>query len=454
MQNNARTELLRSGEIGKALRTLAIPAVTAMMVNAVYNVVDTAFIGLLHDTASIGAAAILFPVFMLIGAIGLTFGMGAASLISRQLGANDADGARKTASTAFYTTLVIGLIFAILGNIYIEKVLRLFGATDSILEKSEIYGRIIIGGSFFQILNMTMNNLLRSEGAAKYSSMALMAGGILNIIFDPIFMFVFNFGLAGAAMATITAQMISTVYLLLYFLRKKGILRLKLKDFSPRIKLYGGILNTGLPTFYRQVLTSIAMGMFNNAAGLFGDPAIAAIGIVMRVVSLMMMAIFGIGQGLQPLAGFNFGARQFDRVIQATMKALKWSTVFAALMASLFFIFARQIVQGFSQDPEVIRIGVLGFRLFSSTMIFIGSQVVFSTLFQALGKGRQAGILAVARQGLFFIPMILTLPRFFGLTGVLISQPLADICAFVITIILAVKEMKHLNELTQNNSTN
>ncbi len=454
MQNNARTELLRSGEIGKALRTLTIPAATAMMVNAVYNVVDTAFIGMLHDTASIGAAAILFPVFMLIGAIGLTFGMGAASLISRQLGADDADGARKTASTAFYTTLVIGLAFAILGNVYIERVLRLFGATDSILDKSVIYGRIIIGGSVFQILNMCLNNLLRSEGAAKYSSMALMAGGILNIVFDPIFMFVLDFGLAGAAMATIAAQIISNMYLLLYFLRNKGILTLKLRNFSPGVKVYGAIMTTGLPTFYRQVLTSIAMGMFNNAAGLFGDPAIAAIGIVMRVVSLMMMAIFGIGQGLQPLAGFNYGARQYDRVIQSTMKALKWSTVFAAFMASLFFIFARQIVLGFSRDPEVLRIGVLGFRLFSSTMIFIGSQVVFGTLFQALGKGRQAGILAVARQGIFFIPMILIIPRFFGLNGVLISQPLADICAFVITLVLAMKEMRHLKELAQNSSAN
>ena len=448
MYNNERTELLKNGEIGKALRTLTIPAATAMMVNAVYNVVDTAFIGLLHDTPSIGAAAILFPVFMLIGAIGLTFGMGAASLISRQLGANDGEGARRTASTAFYTTLLIGVGFAVFGNIFIEQVLALFGATETILDRAEVYGRIIIGGSFFQILNMCMNNLLRSEGAAKYSSIALMAGGILNIILDPIFMFVFDFGLAGAAMATITAQIVSNIYLLRYFLKNKGILKLRFKDISPGLRLYRDILNTGLPTFYRQVLTSIAMGLFNNAAAFYGDPAVAAIGIVMRVVSLMMMAIFGIGQGLQPLAGFNFGARQYDRVLQATKKALKWSTVFAAVMASLFFIFARTIVTSFSHDPEVIRIGVLGFRFFSSTMVVIGSQVVFSTLFQALGKGRQAGILAVARQGIFFIPMILVLPRFFGLSGVLFSQPLADLCAFAVTVVLAVREMRHLKELS------
>ncbi|WP_319476839.1 MATE family efflux transporter [Marispirochaeta aestuarii] len=449
MDKTQRIELLRSGEIGTALRTLAIPAATAMMVNAIYNVVDTAFIGMLNDTAAIGAAAILFPIFMLIGAIGLTFGMGSASLISRQLGEQNVEGAISTASTAFYSTLIIGVTFAIFGNIYIEEILILFGATDTILDRAVLYGRIIIGGSFFQILNMCMNNLLRAEGAARYSSIALITGGVLNIIFDPVFMFVLDFGLAGAALATISAQMVSTLYLLYYFLSDRGVLKIRLRDFSPRLGLYRDIMTIGLPTFFRQVLTSIAMGMFNNAAAAYGDPAVAAIGIVMRVVSLLMMAIFGIGQGLQPLAGYNFGARQFSRVIDATKKALTWSTVFAGCMAAAFFVFARWIVLAFSQDPEVVTLGVRAFRFLSTTMIFVGSQVVFSTLFQALGKGRQAGVLAVARQGLFFIPLVLILPRLWGLNGVFLAQPVADILAFIVTAVLAAVEMAELKKIRE-----
>ncbi|ORC29918.1 hypothetical protein B4O97_18580 [Marispirochaeta aestuarii] len=449
MDKTQRIELLRSGEIGTALRTLAIPAATAMMVNAIYNVVDTAFIGMLNDTAAIGAAAILFPIFMLIGAIGLTFGMGSASLISRQLGEQNVEGAISTASTAFYSTLIIGVTFAIFGNIYIEEILILFGATDTILDRAVLYGRIIIGGSFFQILNMCMNNLLRAEGAARYSSIALITGGVLNIIFDPVFMFVLDFGLAGAALATISAQMVSTLYLLYYFLSDRGVLKIRLRDFSPRLGLYRDIMTIGLPTFFRQVLTSIAMGMFNNAAAAYGDPAVAAIGIVMRVVSLLMMAIFGIGQGLQPLAGYNFGARQFSRVIDATKKALTWSTVFAGCMAAAFFVFARWIVLAFSQDPEVVTLGVQAFRFLSTTMIFVGSQVVFSTLFQALGKGRQAGILAVARQGIFFIPLVLILPGLWGLNGVFLAQPAADILAFIVTAVLAAVEMAELKKMRE-----
>jgi putative MATE family efflux protein len=447
MDKTQRIELLRSGEIGVALRTLAIPAATAMMVNAIYNVVDTAFIGMLNDTAAIGAAAILFPIFMLIGAIGLTFGMGSASLISRQLGEQNVKGAISTASTAFYSTLIIGVTFAVFGNIFIEEILILFGATETILDRAVLYGRIIIGGSFFQILNMCMNNLLRAEGAARYSSIALITGGVLNIIFDPIFMFVLDFGLAGAAMATITAQMVSTLYLLYYFVSDRGVLKIRFRDFSPRFGLYRDIMTVGLPTFFRQVLTSIAMGMFNNAAAAYGDPAVAAIGIVMRVVSLLMMAIFGIGQGLQPLAGYNFGARQFSRVIDATKKALVWSTVFAGCMAAAFFVFARWIVLAFSQDPEVVSLGVRAFRFLSTTMIFVGSQVVFSTLYQALGKGRQAGILAVARQGIFFIPLVLILPRMWGLNGVFLAQPAADILAFLVTAVLALVEMAELKKM-------
>ncbi|MBI9106474.1 MAG: MATE family efflux transporter [Spirochaetales bacterium] len=447
MNRNDRIELLRSGGIGKALWTLAMPAVIAMFVNAVYNVVDTAFIGLLHDTASIGASAVLFPIFMLIAAIGLTFGMGAASVISRKLGENKPEHARRTASTAFYTSVIAGIIFAVLGNVFIEPLLRLFGATDTILEKAVIYGRIIIGGSIFQVLNMCMNNILRAEGAAGYSGRALMLGGILNIILDPIFMFVFKMGLAGAAAATITAQFISTIYLLRFFIMKKGILSIRIMDFHPTRAIYHGIMTIGIPTFARQVFMSISMGMLNSAAGLYGDAAVAAVGITLRVISLVMMVIFGIGQGLQPLAGYNYGARQYDRVIKSTRKAIIWSVSFAAVMSVVFWIAAGRIVSLFSQDPMVVEIGIKALRFTSTTLVLVGIQNSYGILFQALGKGLQAAILAIARQGLFFIPAVLILPRLFGLNGVIVTQVTADVLSIMVTIPLAIIEVKHLRKL-------
>ena len=234
MDKNSRTELLSKGEIRRALKTLVLPAVMAMLSTAIYNVVDTAFIGLLDDTASIGAAAVLFPVFLLVGAIGLTFGTGAGSIISRKLGAGKYQSAKQTASTAFYTSLIAGIIFAIIVNIFITQILRFFGASESILERAVIYGRIIIGGSFFQIVKMCMNNLLRSEGASAYSGKAMILGAGLNIILDPIFMFVFNWGLAGAAIATITAQAASALFMFRFFAAKKGILSLAPSFFYPK----------------------------------------------------------------------------------------------------------------------------------------------------------------------------------------------------------------------------
>ncbi len=447
MDHNQRTEMLRTGAIGKTLWMLTVPAAAAMLVNAIYNVVDTAFIGLLHDTPSIGAAAVLFPVFMLVGAIGLTFGIGAGSVISRKLGENKPDDARRTASTAFYSSLIIGVLFAVIGNVFIEHILKAFGATETILEKAVIYGRIIIGGSFFQIMNMCLNNLLRAEGAAGYSSRALMLGALLNIILDPVLMFVFKMGLAGAAIATITAQSISFIFLSRYFITGKGILRIRIKDFSPTIQIYSGIMIIGLPTLARQVFTSASMGMLNTAAGEFGDAAVAAMGIVTRVIGLALMVIFGIGQGLQPLAGFNYGARQYDRVLETTRKAVSWSVIFSVVMSILFWSLAGSIVSIFSRDVDVVSVGIKVLRFNSLTLILIGIQNTCAVMFQALGKGVQAFILAVTRQGLFFIPIVFILPKFLGLSGVVISQPIADVLSLAAAAPFIIHELRNLHKL-------
>ncbi len=451
MDKNKRTELLARGPIPRALRSLTIPAAAAMLVNAIYSVVDTGFIGLLDSTEALGASGVVFPIFLIIAALGLTFGTGAASVISRRLGEGRSQEARKTASTAFYTSLALGILFSICANIFIVPLLKLFGATDSILKEAVIYGRIIVGGSLFQILNMCMNNILRAEGASAYSGKAIITGGILNIILDPVFMFLINWGIAGAAAATVTSQLVSTLYLLRFFWRKKGVLRIKIRDFTPSLKVFGSIMTIGLPTCIRQMLGVVSIAFLNNGAAPFGDAAVAALAIAMRVSSLVMMVFFGIAQGLQPLAGFNYGACQYERVLESLKKASAWAVEFALLLGIPFFIFARPIMGLFSEDPAVLAMGIKALRLTSLTLSLAGMQIAFTSLFQAMGKGGESLLLATARQGFFFIPAIFILPPLWGFTGLAAVQPVADALGFAFTMVLGFFEIRTLKGLCLSN---
>lgn len=442
--NTKNTKLLAEAPVPKALRKLATPAIIAMMVGAVYNLVDTFFIGMLNDTAALGAATILFPVFMLISAIGLTFGMGAASVISRKLGEKEYDEASTVASTAFFSSLAVGIIASLAGLVFISPLLRLFGATESILKESMIYGSIIIGGSVFQMINMTMNNMIRAEGAAKTSGIAISMGALLNIILDPIFMFGLDMGLAGAAAATITGQGISTLFLLSFYLRKKSVLKLSPRGFHPSKRIYKAIMTIGTATFVRQVLASLAMGVLNNAAAPFGDSAIAAIGITMRTLSLPMMVLFGFLQGFMPLAGYSYGAQNYSRLKESINFALRWTTAFS-LIASIVFIGGSHTIVGlFTSDSMVLQQGTTALRMFSLPMPLMGLLMTYAFLYQALGRGRPSLFLAAARQGFFFVPFALILPKLFGIYGLFAIQPAADLLTVVITLFLALKINREL----------
>ena len=442
-----REKMLRDVPVNKAITGMAVPAIIGMMVNAIYNIVDTFFVGMLNDTASLGATTVLFPIFMLISAVGMTFGMGSASAISRKLGEQKKDEASGIASTAFFTTMGIAVVFIILGNIFIKQLLGLFGATATIMEKAEVYGSIIISGSIFQMLNMNMNNMLRAEGAAKISGTALAIGALLNIILDPIYMFVFDLGLAGAAWATVTGQIVSTVFLASFYIRKKTMVHINPKLFRPSVHVYTQIMKIGVPTFLRQGLNSFAMAMLTNAAAPFGDSAIAAIGISLRVVMMPMMVLFGFSQGFQPLAGYAWGARNIKRVRDSIRFSLIWTSRFALAAAVILFAFSGLIISAFSNDPEVLVRGRLLLRLNVLVLPFMGIQLTYAFLYQALGRGRPSMLLAVARQGILFIPLVLILPGVFGLTGVYIAQPIADALTVALTLILAVRISRELKSL-------
>jgi putative MATE family efflux protein len=453
-KNNKRIQLLAQGSIGSALFKLSAPAIAGMMVMAIYNIADTFFVSLLRDTTAVAATGIVFPIFQLIGSIGLTFGIGAASVISRKLGENNYEEAGITGATALFSAIGVGILFSITGAIFIKPLLVLFGATDTILQAATLYGRVIVGGSVFQVMNMCLNNILRSEGASLHSSIGQILGAITNIVLDPIFIFVCKWGITGAALATILSQGISTLYLSSYYLREKGVINpFSFSFFHPSAATYRDIMNLGIPTFVRQILGSISFGIVNNATAVYGDNAIAAISITFRLFSLFMMGLTGLAQGLQPLVGYNYGARRFDRVHETVHKVFSVAIIVGAVSGVLVFIFAAPIMKIFvPQSPDVIVMGTEALRMNASALIPTGIAIMYGGIFQALGNGRYALILAAGQQGLFLIPLVLILPFFFKLSGVFAAQPAGFSFAFLIGLILYLKQKKILSIQEENES--
>lgn len=447
MNKEERARMMGTESIPKVLIKLALPAIIGMIITAIYNVVDTLFVSRL-GTEAIGAVSVVYPLFMLLSAIGLMYGIGSGSFISRLLGEDQHKKAEEVASTTMFASFVSAILVTVILLVTLTGVLRLFGATTTILPYAKDYARVLVFGGVFTILNMTMNNMLRAEGSAKYSMLALLTGAILNIVLDPIFIFVFDMGVVGASLATVIAQAISTILLISFYVRKMSVVHLSIKSIRHSSKIYSELYKIGIPTFIRQFLMSISMGLLNTAAMPYGDAAIASLGVTARVFSLGAMVIFGFSQGFQPVAGYNYGARKIDRLKEAIKTSVTWSTIFTSITTVLFMVFAEGIIRGFSSDPEVIRIGTKALRAMVIFFPLFGFQVIYGTLFQALGKGRQAAILSLSRQGIFLIPAILILPQFMGLNGVLYAQPFADIATNILTFVFAVSLHKELNNET------
>jgi len=443
--NNERAKFMGEGNIKKVLMKLAIPGIIGMLINAIYNIVDTLFIGMLNDTSAIGAVSVAFPLVMLIGSVGQMFGVGANSYISRLLGAKDHETAEITAATAFGTTIIVAFGFTALALPSLKYILSAFGASATIMPYALDYGRIMVIFSVFTMINMTMNNMIRAEGGAMYSMMALSLGAGLNMILDPIFIFVLDMGIEGAAWATITGQIISTAFLLRYYLTGKCQIKLKVSQFKPSKALYTEIFKIGIPTLLRQVLISVSMGLINSAAVVYGDSAVAAMGVSMRVLSMAFYVTFGYLQGFMPVVGYNYGAKLFDRVNESIKFSIIVTTVFNTLACLIFMIWAEPIMGAFTNDVEVISLGARAMRFSSSMLPFFGFMTIGNGVFQAFGRGKEAMLLSVARQGLFLIPAILTLPSIMGITGILISQPLADVLTLLTTYILFSKLNKEMN---------
>ena len=432
---NAQYIKMTQTPIPKLISMLAAPTVASMLVSSVYNLADTFFVGQLHSNSATGAVGVVYSLMAILQAFGFMVGMGSGSIISRHLGRRQAAGADRVASSGFFTSLCCGAALGALGLVFLRPLMRLLGATETILPYACDYAKYILMAAPLMTASCTMNNILRYEGKAALAMVGLTTGGVLNMALDPLFIFGFDLGISGAAIATALSQCVSFLLLLSMFLFKKSQLRLSARLAAREAAAYRTILACGLPSFARQSLGSVATALLNLQAGLCGgDAAVAAMSVVGRIFMFVFSVMLGIGQGFQPVAGYNYGAGKYARLRQAFRFTLLLGEGCVALTAVGAFAAAPWLIQAFRNDPQVIEIGVFACRLQCCAMLLVPAGTCANMLFQSIGQSGAATFLSSLRQGVYYLPLILLLPAAIGLTGVQIAQPLADAGTFVTAI--------------------
>ncbi len=418
---------------GKLLFRLACPTVIIQMITIVYNTADTYFVSKINTSAS-AAVGVVFSLMAVIQAIGYGVGMGANSLISRQLGMGNDEQANRYGSSAVFAALFLGLCIMALGLINTEKLMVFLGSTNTMLPYACDYARYILIGAPFMCLSFVLNNILRSEGEAFFAMIGMTTGGVLNMILDPLFIFVLHMGIAGAALATMFSQIVGMMILASVFVLNKSIVRLKIGSVSRNIRDYLAILKSGFPTICRQGLASVASALLNIKASYYGDAAVAAITISNKIYMLVRNVVLGIGQGYQPIAGYCYGANDKKRVRKLFSLSCMAGTAICTLSAIVIFMFSPQIIHWFRDDAEVVAIGSTALRFACVVMPLMAYSTYVNQTYQCLGFSFGATILACCRQGIFFIPLALVLPSLLKITGIQMLQPMADLLTFLISV--------------------
>ena len=419
--------------IPRLVMGLAVPTILSMLITSIYNLADTFFVGQISTSAS-GAVGVVSSLMAVIQAVGFMLGHGAGSVISRSLGSGDAPAASRFASTSFFTAVGAGAALGAGGIAGLTPLMRLLGSTETILPHARAYAFYILLAAPFMMSSLVMNNILRYEGKASFAMVGLVTGGVLNMALDPVFIFGLGMGAGGAGLATGLSQMVSFGILLSMYLRGKTVSRLALRFYTRSPRDIATILTTGLPSFGRQGLASFASMMLNVAARPYGDAAVAAMSIVSRIFQFLLSVALGVGQGFQPVASYNYGARKFHRVRQACLFTVGASFVLMTALAAVCYVNGEALVRLFRDDGAVTAIALPAFRWQCVATLLQPVLVCGNMLFQSVGKAGRATFLSCCRQGIFFIPLILTLPRAFGLAGVQYSQPIADALSFVVAV--------------------
>ncbi len=443
---NQKREHILTGRITKLLFSFSAPAITGMVVGALYNIVDTIFVGKSSGPLAIAALSVVFPVQLIMMSVGIMVGTGASSVMSRALGRND----KKTAADTMGSGVVINLVLAVFLTagtyLFMDHFLVFFGASEQVLPYARDYLGIILIGFLFYSFSITSNNLIRAEGNPKASMYVMLIGAVANIILDPIFIFVLGMGIRGAAVATVISQGISCLYVLAFYIRGKSLLDIDLSCFKLRIPLAKEIFSVGLPSFFKSSMSSVIILIFNRALSYYGnDLYIAIMGIGFRLLSLIHMPIVGLTQGFSTIASFNYGAELLPRVKRVLAAAVLWTTAISAIGFIAVMFFTRQILNFFSSSPLLVNMGVAPLRTAVLFLPFLGVQIIGGGLFQAIGKPAPALIITLSRQVLFLIPAILGLPVLMGLDGVWYSIPVADFLSISVTAAWILKEIGLFN---------
>lgn len=437
-------EKMTTWPIPKLVISLGIPTTISMLVTNIYNMADTYFVSTLGNSAS-GAVGVVFGLMAIIQAFGFMFGHGAGSIIARKLGQKDAHSASVFASISIISCLIVGTLLGVLGLLFTKPLMRLLGSTETILPYAKDYGIYILIAAPFTMASFALNNILRYEGKALFSMIGLGIGGILNIICDPIFIFGCRMGVAGAGLATALSQIVGFVILLSMFFRGKTVSKLSLTLAKENPKGVFRIMATGFPSFCRQGLTSIATMTLNILAGNVGaDAAVAAMSIVNKITFFIFAVGLGIGQGFQPVASFNYGAKIYSRVKKSFYFTLWAGEILLGVCVVVGLIFSNQLVGMFRNDPAVIEIGTLSLKLQLLALFFHPMTICANMMFQSIGENKKATFLSMLRSGILFIPILLILTHFFGLFGVQSSQAIADVFAFFICAPVAIRFLKNL----------
>ena len=409
--------------VNSLINRLAVPTIISMMVTIFYNLADTYFVSKINVSAS-GATGIIFGLMGIIQAFGFMFGHGSGSCVSRRLGAKDTDSASRYCSTGFFLALIFGLIILGLGLVLINPLMKMLGSTDTILPYARDYGRFILIAAPAMTTSCVMNNILRYEGMASLAMLGLTTGAVLNIALDPLFIFTLKLGISGAGIATAMSQYISMAILLFMFLSGKPQSKINPKYISLRPSFTWEIIKTGAPSLARQGMNSISTMIMNVQAAPYGDECIAAMSIAAKCMMFIFSVCIGIGQGFQPVCSFNYGARLYERVRAAIKHTWRLSTAVTATLSAVLFILAPTVVGLFRDEVEVVTIGTAAVRFCCVALCFLPTVMMANMAFQSIGRAAPAFFLALAQNGLFFIPFVLILPRFIGVTGIEIAQPL------------------------------
>jgi putative MATE family efflux protein len=445
MKTQTRSDMLAKDKIGPLLVKLSLPAIVGMLVHAVYNTVDTIFVGQWVGTLGIGAISVVLPIVMLIMAVTQTIGIGGASIISRRMGAKNMEAMGLTLGNMVLLTVLLGVVVQMVGVFALTPLLRIFGTTEALLPPAGQYAQIILLSGPLMTFSMVANEAVRAEGNAKMAMLTMTAGAVLNIILDPIFIYVLKMGIRGAAVATVISMALSSTLLLVYFISGRSEIPFRLHYMRFKMKIIKEVLSVGSSAFVRVGAMSFMVALLNHTLSHYGgDIGIATFGVIFRVLSFIFMPIMGLTMGLQPVVGFNYASRQFPRVRQSIKLTFMASTIVATTGFFVVLFFPEAIMRMFTKDPGLVASGRNALRLCVFFLPLAGCQVVGAAFFQALGKAVPALLLSLSRQVLVLIPLIVFLPRFYGLNGIWLSFPVADLTTFIITMAFVLAELKKM----------